>query len=72
MRNWAHFNPDSAEASLQLNDQVAVFSTEAAKHRLSGDFISQWAPKHLGERAEAARQLGKTGPFWGGGASPNP
>ena len=72
MRNWSQFNPDSADASSPLNDEVTVFSTEAAKHRLSGDFISQWAPKHLGERAEAARRLGKTGPFWGGGASPNP
>ena len=72
MRNWSQFNPDSAGASLPLNDEVTVFSTEAAKHRLSGDFISQWAPKQLGERAEAARRLGKTGPFWGGGASPNP
>ena len=67
IRNWAQFNPDSAGASLPLNDEVTVFSTEAAKHRLSGDFISQWAPKQLGERAEAARRLGKTGPFWGEG-----
>ena len=72
IRNWAQFNPDSVDASLPLNDEVTVFSTEAAKHRLSGDFISQWAPKQLGERAEAAQRLGKTGPFWGGGASPNP
>ena len=67
IRNWAQFNPDSADASLPLNDEVTVFSTEAAKHRLSGDFISQWAPKQLGERAEAAQRLGKTGPFWGAG-----
>ncbi len=72
IRNWAQFNPDSAGASLPLNDEVTVFSTEATKHRLCGDFISQWAPKHLGERAEAAQRLGKTGPFWSGGATPNP
>jgi len=71
MRNWAHFNPDSAEASLPLNDEVTVFSTEAAKHRLSGDFISQWANKERSQRAEAAQRLGKTGPFWRGGTSPN-
>jgi len=59
MRNWAHFNPDSAEASLQLNDQVAVFSTEAAKHRLDGDFVSQWLPGQAGEIAAAARRLGR-------------
>ena len=40
IRNWAQFNPDSAGASLPLNDEVTVFSTEAAKHRLSGDFTS--------------------------------
>jgi len=72
MRNWAHFNPDSAEASLPLNDEVTVFSTEAAKHRLDGDFISQWLPGQAGEIAAAARRLGKTGPFWRGGASPSP
>ena len=71
IRNWAHFNPDSAEASLPLNDEVTVFSTEAAKHRLGGDFISQWFPGQSGEIAAAARRLGKTGPFWPG-TSPNP
>jgi len=72
MRNWAHFNPDSAEASLPLNDEVTLFSTEAGKHRLDGDYISQWLPKQAAERAEAARRLGKTGPFWTPGTSPNP
>ena len=71
IRNWAQFNPDSAEASLPLNDEVTMFSTEAAKHRLGGDFISQWLPGQSGEIAEAARQLGKTGPFWPG-TTPNP
>ena len=72
MRNWAQFNPASADASLPLNDEVTVFSAEAAKHRIDGDFISRWAPTNLAERAEAARRLGKTGPFWAGGASPSP
>ncbi len=72
MRNWAQFNPDSADASLPLNDEVTLFSTESNKHKLDEDYISQWVSKLAGERAEAARQLGKTGPFWGGGASPNP
>ena len=61
IRNWAQFNPDSAGASLPLNDEVTVFSTEAAKHRLDGDFISQWLPGQAGEITTAARRLGKTG-----------
>ena len=64
IRNWAQFSPDSAGASLPLNDEVTVFGTEAAKHRLSGDFISQWANKQRSQRAEVAQRLGKTGPFW--------
>ena len=72
MRNWAQFNPDSAEASLPLNDEVTVFSTEAAKHRLDGDFISQWLRGQAGEIAEAAQRLGKTGPFWTPATRPNP
>ena len=71
IRNWAQFNPDSADASLPLNDEVTVFSTEAAKHRLGGNFISQWLPGQSGEIGEAAQRLDKTGPFWPG-TSPNP
>ena len=71
MRNWAQFNPDSADASLSLNDEVTLFSTESNKHKLDEDYISQWLPKQAGERASAAQQMGKTGPFWPG-TSPNP
>ena len=72
MRNWAQFNPDSAGASLPLNDEVTRFSTESLKHRLDRDFISQWAPKQPGERAASARRLGKSGPFWTPATRPNP
>ena len=64
MRNWAQFNPDSADASLPLNDEVTWANVEATKHRLDGDFISQWANKQRGQRAEVAQRLGKTGHFW--------
>jgi len=64
MRNWAQFNPDSADGSLPLNDEVAWANGEATKHRLDGDFISQWADKERSQRAEVAQRLGKTGPFW--------
>ena len=71
MRNWAQFNPDSADASLPLNDEVTLFSTESNKHKLDEDYISQWLPKQAGERASAAQQMGKTCAFWPG-TSPNP
>jgi hypothetical protein len=64
MRNWVQFNPDSAEASLPLNDEIAVYATQAAKHRLDEDFVSKWLPNQAAEIAEVARGLGKTGSFW--------
>ena len=72
VRRWSQFNPDSTSAISTLEDEVTLFSIESNKHKLDEDYISQWVSKLAGERAEAARQLGKTGPFWGGGASPNP
>ena len=65
VRNWTQFNPDSAEASLPLDDEVTRSSIETGKHRLDGDFISRWLPRVADERAEATRRLGKTGSFWG-------
>ena len=64
MRNWAQFNPDSADGSLSLNDEMTWANVEATKHRLDGDFISLWADKERSQRAEVAQRLGKTGPFW--------
>ena len=64
MRNWAQFNPDSADASLPLNDEVTWANVEPAKHRLDGNFISQWANKQRSQREEVAQQFGKTGLFW--------
>ena len=71
VRSWSQFNPDSTSAILTLEDEVTLFNIESNKHKLDGDYISQWLPKQAGERALAAQQMGKTGPFWPG-TSPNP
>ena len=71
VRSWSQFNPDSTSAISTLDDEVTLFNIESNKHKLDGDYISQWLPKQAGERASAAQQMGKTGPFWPG-TSPNP
>jgi|TARA_B100000809_G_scaffold37683_1_gene32974 hypothetical protein len=71
VRSWSQFNPDSTSAISTLEDEVTLFNIESNKHKLDGDYISQWLPKQAGERASAAQQMGKTGPFWPG-TSPNP
>jgi len=71
VRSWSQFNPDSTSAISTLEDEVTLFNIESNKHKLDGDYISQWLPKQAGERASAAQQRGKTGPFWPG-TSPNP
>ena len=71
VRSWSQFNPDSTSAISSLEDEATLFNIESNKHKLDGDYISQWLPKQAGERASAAQQMGKTGPFWPG-TSPNP
>ncbi len=71
VRSWSQFNPDSTSAISTLEDEVTLFNIKSNKHKLDGDYISQWLPKQAGERASAAQQMGKTGPFWPG-TSPNP
>ena len=71
VRSWSQFNPDSTSAISTLEDEVTLFNIESNKHKLDEDYISQWLPKQAGERASAAQQMGKTGPFWPG-TSPNP
>ena len=71
VRSWSQFNPDSTSAISTLEVEVTLFNIESNKHKLDGDYISQWLPKQAGERASAAQQMGKTGPFWPG-TSPNP
>ncbi len=65
-RNWTQFNPDAADGIMTLADEVALFSSEARKHTLDGDYLSNWQPRRRGERAEVLRRLGKTSPFWQG------
>ena len=64
VRNWLQFNPDSAEGILRLDEEVSLLSTEARKHALDGDFVSQWLPRRAQERDEVLRRLGKTSPYW--------
>ena len=64
MRNWSQFNPDSIGGSLSLDDELTWANVEVAKHRLDGDYISQWANKQREQREEVAQRLGKSGLFW--------
>ena len=64
VHNWSQFNPDSTQGLLPLDQEITVFSTEAIKRRLDGDFIARWLPLLADQNAEALRRLGKTGPFW--------
>ena len=64
VRNWAQFNPDSADGIAPLADWVAIFSTEGRKHLLDPDYVSKWRPRRGQEREEVLRRLGKSGRFW--------
>ena len=63
-RNWAQFDPDAAEGILPLAEELALLSTEARKHMLDEDYVSNWMPRRRSERAEILQRLGKTSAFW--------
>ncbi len=64
VRNWYRFNPDSAEGIMPLAGYVALFSTEDRKHKLDGNYISEWLPRRVQERVGVLQRLGKSSPFW--------
>ena len=61
VRNWTHFNSDSAESIMGVADRVVVQGTESRRHWLDEDYLSSWYPRRGRERAEAMRELGKRG-----------
>ena len=68
IRNWARFDPATAEGILPLQDVVRVFSGNMFRKRLDPDYVTRlgdYLPEFLGDLAE----IGKTRPFWSPGPS---
>lgn len=63
VRNWALYDPESADGIMPLKDYATLFGVRLFRERLEPDYalrIAQLAPEWIATLA----QLGKTGPFW--------
>jgi hypothetical protein len=66
IRNWARFDPATAEGILPLEDVVRVFSGNMFRRRLDPDYVTHcgdYLREFVGDLAEIA----KIRPFWSPG-----
>ena len=63
IRNWARFDPATAEGIIQLPDLVKLFSGDFFQKRLSLDYVSR-NREYLGDFVAALMEIAQTRPFW--------
>ncbi|NWG02700.1 MAG: hypothetical protein HXY44_07590 [Syntrophaceae bacterium] len=63
IRNWARFDPATAEGILTLPDLPKLFSGIYLRRRLDIDWVSH-SREYVREMVITLAELGKTDPFW--------
>ena len=63
IRNWARFDPATAEGIFPLEDVVSLFTGNFFQRRLDSDYVSH-SPEYLGELLSVISEIAKTRPFW--------
>ena len=66
IRNWARFDPATAEGIIQLPDLVKLFSGDFFQKRLSLEYVSR-NRDYLGSFVAAIMEIAQTRPFWAPG-----
>jgi hypothetical protein len=63
VRNWARFDPATAEGIVPLPDLVKLFSGPYFRRRMDLNWISK-SREYAREMVATMAEIGKTGPFW--------
>jgi hypothetical protein len=63
VRNWARFDPATAEGIITLPDLVKLFSGPYFKKRMDLNWVSR-SRDYAREMVATMAAIGKTGPFW--------
>ncbi len=63
VRNWARFDPATAEGIIPLADLVKLFSGPYFRRRLDPDWVSH-SKDYARAMVATMAEIGKTGPFW--------
>ena len=63
VRNWARFDPATAEGIITLPDLVKLFSGPYFRRRMDLNWVSK-SRDYAREMVATMATIGKTGPFW--------
>ncbi len=63
VRNWARFDPATAEGIIALPDLVKLFSGPYFRRRMDLNWVSK-SREYAREMVATMAEIGKTGPFW--------
>jgi len=63
VRNWARFDPATAEGIIPLSDLVKLFSGPYFRRRMDLDWVSR-KQEYAREMIATMAEIGKIGPFW--------
>ena len=63
VRNWARFDPATAEGIITLPDLVKLFSGPYFRRRMDLNWVSK-GREYAKEMVATMAEIGKTGPFW--------
>ena len=66
IRNWAGYDPATAEGILSLEDLMRLFSGKIFQRRLDPDYVTK-CREYLGEWLAELSELAKKRPFWSPG-----
>lgn len=63
VRNWARFDPATAEGIITLPNLVKLFSGPYFRRRMDLNWVSK-SRDYAREMVATMAEIGKTGPFW--------
>jgi hypothetical protein len=63
VRNWALYDPESAEGTMPLKDYATLFGIRLFREKLEPDYLLR-LPQLMPEWVPTLIKLGRTGPFW--------
>jgi hypothetical protein len=63
IRNWARFDPATAEGILPLEDLVRLFSGNLFRRRLDPDYVGR-SQQYLQEWVTELAKIAQARPFW--------
>jgi len=63
VKNWAAYDPVSAESIIPVAVYAKVWSGPLFKNRLAPDYLSR-VPEYAEVFIKTLREIGKGGPFW--------